>query len=192
MDREGKKRDCIDEKNSTLLLSKDFESSTLKANSENVKTYWLNNHNCRSMKIPKGLKADRDNVLIYGKDENENLLPLQVNETGRIMTDGIDFNNLTQEAITTDEWKSLPSFDVSKFKTYTFAVVNFSLNEATVRVEISPNDCHYLIETLNQVIPPEGMIVLVPKYFLRYARLAVKSVCENHSVNLKIYLQAQG
>lgn len=178
---------------SAIILANRMDIRSLQTNTKEAFVEKLDSYNRPYwIKVPpKNLNADKDNVLLYGQDANGQKHPIQTNHEGYIKIDSVEFVHLEEETTTTNCWKPTSSFDVSKFKTYTFAIINKGNNDAEVKFQISPDNEYFYTENFIYYIPEQEINIIVPNRFLRYARLLVKTKKTDCFTSLKIILQAQ-
>lgn len=178
---------------SAIILAKRMDIRSLQSNTKEALVERLDRYNRPYwIKVsPQNLNANKDNVIIYGQDSDGQKYPIQTNHEGQIKIDSVEFVNLEEETSTNNNWESTISFDVSKFKTYTIAIINIGDDDAEVKLQISPDDEHFFTENFIYHIPKKDINLIVPNRFLRYARLLIKTKKPGCFTILKIILQAQ-
>lgn len=78
--------------------------------------------------------------------------------------------------------------DVSGFRVYSYAIINYGVGTAFVALQISPDGLSFMIDGIEQTVPASGAIVLTPVFFLQYMRLAYRATAASP---LAIAWQAQ-
>lgn len=128
----------------------------------------------------------RDGVRLYGS----NGLPVAATPGGALLvaTSGCCFAEFTEEITASSAPFPTSEKDVSRYRCYSFAVLNEGPAAAFVGVEISPDGAHWAQDSALHRIAPGGMAVVTPGRFLRYVRLLCSSEL---SSKLKIWFQAQ-
>jgi len=108
--------------------------------------------------------------------------------TARAVTDvSATRANITNTAGTPDE-----TYEVLKYSTWTFGVVNDSLAanaQANVKLQISPDGTTWKDEAGPVTINQNAMETLVATIFLKYARVYYNAVNAASAVTLRIYFQ---
>lgn len=178
---------------SPLLLARRMDMRSLYNYNEDVYVARLDKYNLNPWikGSPPRLSAMNDSVLIYGQDENNKKHAVRTDHAGRVKVDTVEFINI-EEDISIEGCPIVSgSFDVSEFKTYTFAIINYSCCNIQVQLQISPDNLHFYNEGIVEEILPRDINVMVPKRFLRYVRLLFISTSEADHAALKVYLQGQ-
>jgi hypothetical protein len=107
--------------------------------------------------------------------------------------------NLAQRAFTDvylsadsgDEWRYSDAFDISQQSIVTIFAKNGGVNDAVIKLQISPDDSSYVDDSDENTIMPGMMKAMVPARFGRYLRVAYRSVNIAESTSLHIWYQAQ-
>lgn len=128
----------------------------------------------------------RDGVRLYGS----NGLPIDATPGGalRVETSGCGFIEFTEEIRASSVPFPTSAKDVSRYRDYSFAVLNEGPAGAFVGVEISPDAAHWAQDSALHRVDPGGMVVVTATHFLRYVRLLCSSEL---SSDLRIWFQAQ-
>lgn len=117
----------------------------------------------------RNLTPDRDGVRIYGSAA----APLATTADGlaRVQVAERAFVDSRESVLATAVPAAAFSRDVSGVRLFSFAVFNPGAAAAVVRLEISPDGVHWAADTPDQEVVPGALLVLVPRFFLRYARV---------------------
>lgn len=147
--------------------------------------------------LPVNVKADikadlrdltplRDGVRVYGS----NGFPLNATPFGalQVETTGSAFQEFTEDLTATAVPVPTSVRDVSRYRHYTFAVLDEGPGSAQVQVEISPDAVHWVADSVAHRVEPGGLVVVTASYFLRYIRLLCHSEL---SADLRVWFQAQ-
>lgn len=144
----------------------------------------------------RSLNAVQDSVEVYGQHDS-NKLPVRVDDKGRleVVTKGsipsVVFSEETYPGIIiTNNPTAVPLQDTSNKTVYTYSVVNRGSASIDVDIEVSPDGDHFTVDTHQQVASNET-IVLVPKYFLKYTRLNLRTPSPSTITTADVYFQAQ-
>lgn len=103
------------------------------------------------------------------------------------------FTNFVQKhLITSDRERHSKTMNVSRLKTYTFLVSNVGPNEVTCQTEISPDGISWeSFGELELTVSPGKMQVLLPQYFLRFARVKFKNKKSGFPSIINVWFQGQ-
>jgi len=137
----------------------------------------------------RDLTFTQDSIRIYGSESD----PL-------VTTDGL-LNILhraryvasdTAENVTTasTEYAGLLAADVSEKSNVSFAVHNKGAQQVSIRVEVSPNNSLWILDSEEMTLAGNAATVFVPKYFLKYARIAYASLTDATTVTFDAWYQA--
>lgn len=144
----------------------------------------------------RSLNPYRDRAQMYGTD-GSSALPILTDSEGRLIVANAASSSTRQYIETrftnidaVDHWTRLPSQDISRLIVYTYVALNQGAEPARVKVELSPDNVHYQLHR-EIVVTPSELRIIVPAYFLRYARIAVKAENDNAPSVVDIYFQAQ-
>lgn len=174
-----------------VLLSTKFEESTIqKRDSESI-TIPLETQYMFSGKVRKIADATKDSVQIFGEDAEGKVTPVRTDKKGIVQVDDTRFTEIIEEACVEREWCTMPVINVSQYKVYSFAIVNCSSVDIEAAIQISPNKEDYFTDIPPQLVRAEDVNVLVPKRFLKYARVVLRAKSFTGSARVKIYLQVQ-
>jgi hypothetical protein len=133
-------------------------------------------------------------VTVFGSNST---VPIRTDAQGRLVIAGeihispVQFTEVMfTGAVSTDEFRALPSQNVSLQTNLSYALVNRSANAILIHLEISPNDTDYTVDTESTV---EGfsMKVITPLRFLKFNRISFRSLEAGQSATLDVYYQAQ-
>ena len=140
------------------------------------------------------LNQTEDRVTVFGSNST---VPIRTDAEGRLVIAGeihvspVQFTEVVfTGAVSTDEFRALPSQNVSLQTNLSYALVNRSANAVFIHLEISPNDTDYTVDTESTV---EGfsMKVITPLKFLKFNRISFRSLEAGQSATLDVYYQAQ-
>ncbi|GAB6152849.1 hypothetical protein JCM17380_15990 [Desulfosporosinus burensis] len=134
----------------------------------------------------RNLTPIRDRVQIYGSSQ----VPLATSISGRAQVEisGHGFHE-SLEDVTADQTRLFTTIrDVSALPRFSFAVYNFGTHHADVQAQLSPDGIHWALEGDQQKVEPKTLIIVTPKNFLRYIRLAYEA---EGLTTLRIWVQAQ-
>jgi len=84
----------------------------------------------------------------------------------------------------------LPAVDTSRQTTYSFGIVNRGESPVVARIQISPDGEHFA-EDAEETIEGGRTAALVPMRFLRYSRVAVRTLDPGAVSVVDVYYQAQ-
>lgn len=132
-----------------------------------------------------------DSVLIYGYDGSSNQVIL-TDSSGRLQTVSFpDFTEASQSVSTATAYAYSTSRNVGEHATYSFFIQNSDAdNDATVKLEISPDDSTYLIEGDEVAVAAQSSVVLQPDRFLKWSHIGYKSTTAGSDASLTIIWQA--
>ncbi|WP_191204950.1 DUF6385 domain-containing protein [Paenibacillus terricola] len=91
---------------------------------------------------------------------------------------------------TTNELMPLPAQATTHMTVYSYAVINEGDAPAVVQVQVGPDGLNYAAD-VEETIPAGRTGVIAVSRFLRFTRLAVRSLHEEQPTSLKVYFQAQ-
>lgn len=91
---------------------------------------------------------------------------------------------------TTNELMPLPAQATTHLTVYSYAVINEGDAPAVVQVQVGPDGMNFAAD-VEETIPAGRTGVIAVARFLRYTRLAVRSLHEERPTSLKVYFQAQ-
>lgn len=121
----------------------------------------------------RNLTPARDGVRVYGSGAAPlattagGLAQVQVAERG--------FRETVETVTATPAPAATVAQDVSTTRLYSFAVLNSGTGPALVQLEISPDGSHWAADTPEQEVKAGKLLVLAPRFFLRYTRLAYRA-----------------
>ncbi|WP_027718544.1 DUF6385 domain-containing protein [Desulfovirgula thermocuniculi] len=99
---------------------------------------------------------------------------------------------LDRYLITRDEDGFSTTADVSRLRTFSFFVHNKGSHPVMVQLEMSPDGATWnSFEELPYVLAPGEKQLLVPQYFLRYARIRFRNLVPGLSSFLDVWFQGQ-
>ncbi|MEW6661111.1 MAG: DUF6385 domain-containing protein [Bacillota bacterium] len=138
----------------------------------------------------RNLSYQRDTVRIYGSQSGA---PLKTNPDGQAQVEiaGNSFTSVTQAVTTGDSLNRTASYNVSKLKVYSFAVLNTGAKPAIVKIYLSPDGINWIADGPELTQAPGKMEVLVAKYFLHYAAVGYRSAAAGEPTTLTVWFQAQ-
>lgn len=134
----------------------------------------------------RNLTPVRDGVRVYGSSP----APLSTTAEGlaRIQVAAHAFQE-TVENVTAGPIPSASAIqDVSSLRLYSFAVFNSGTGSALVQIQVSPEGSLWAADMPEQEVPAGQLVVLAPRFFLRYARVAYRAATPTP---LTIWFQAQ-
>jgi hypothetical protein len=134
----------------------------------------------------RNLTPTRDKVQIFGSS----LLPLATTNSGRAQVEisGHEFHESIEEVKANQTSASTTTRDVAALPRFSFAIYNFGSVPAHVQAELSPDGVLWAKEGPQLEVGPGNLIIVSPKNFLRYTRLAYWA---ENLTTLKIWVQAQ-
>lgn len=138
----------------------------------------------------RGLSNVSDSILMYGFDGAANQ-PVGTTSAGlvKMQRAGREFDEaFSQNVDAVGTFTGLLSQDTSELSEYSFAVHNKSSNTVGVRVEISPDQSTWYIDTSEQTVDANTIDVFVAAKFLRYTRVAYRSVAGS---TIDVWFQAR-
>lgn len=86
-------------------------------------------------------------------------------------------------------WTDLPPQNTSCKDVYSYAIFNRGKHRARVRVSVGPT-LHDFIPDVEEIVLEKRGVVVVPKRFLKFTRISVKSIGTEPTI-LDIYFQSQ-
>jgi len=93
---------------------------------------------------------------------------------------------------TSDEVRHSKSMDVSRLRVFTFLVINEGLNPVICQAEMSTDGITWgSFGESELTISPGNMQVIVPQYFLRFARVTFKNKNQGFNSVVTIWFQGQ-
>lgn len=134
----------------------------------------------------RNLTPARDGVRVYGSGAAPlattagGLAQVQVAEHG--------FRETVETVTATPAPAATAAQDVSTTRLYSFAVLNSGTGPALVQLEISPDGTHWAADTPEQEVEAGKLLVLAPRFFLRYTRLAYRA---SSPTPLTVWFQTQ-
>lgn len=134
----------------------------------------------------RDLAPVRDGVRIYGSSA----APLATTTGGvaQVQVAERGFRESVEQVVAGPTRATTAPRDVSAVRLYSFAVLNAGTQAAAVQMEISPDRNNWTGDTPEQEVAPGGLLVLAPRFFLRYARLAYRAPSPTP---LRIWFQSQ-
>ena len=91
---------------------------------------------------------------------------------------------------TTNELMPLPAQTTTHMTVYSYAIINEGDAPAVVQVQVGPDGLNYAAD-VEETIPAGRTGVIAVSRFLRFTRLAVRSLHAEKPTSLKVYFQAQ-
>ncbi|MHB1681452.1 MAG: DUF6385 domain-containing protein [Bacilli bacterium] len=140
------------------------------------------------------LNQTADRVTVFGSNST---VPIRTDAQGRLVIAGeihvspVQFTEVVfTDTVSTDEFRALPSQNVSLQTNLSYALVNRSANTILIHLEISPNDTDYIVDT-ESTVERFSMKVITPLRFLKFNRISFRSLEAGQSATLDVYYQAQ-
>ncbi|MCW3489269.1 DUF6385 domain-containing protein [Dethiobacter alkaliphilus] len=136
------------------------------------------------------LTFTEDSIRIYGSEA----FPLTTTDDGllnilqRARFVATDTEDDVETAAT--DFAGLLASDVSEKTNVSFAVHNTSNEQLSIRVEVSPDETLWILDSEELTLEGEEATVFVPKYFLKYARIAYASLTDGETVTFDAWFQA--
>lgn len=134
----------------------------------------------------RDLSPLRDGVQVYGSSPS----PLATTTEGlaQVQVAQRAYAEFREEVRATPTWAFTADRDVSTLRVYSYAVLNTGAATASVRMQISPDGLNWVDDTPEQQILAGKLLVLAPRFFLRYARLAYQAIT---TTSLVVWFQSQ-
>ncbi|MBS3976675.1 MAG: hypothetical protein KGZ75_08130 [Syntrophomonadaceae bacterium] len=138
----------------------------------------------------RNLNYQKDSIRVYGSQAG---VPLQTNPAGQAQVEiaGNSFISDIKTVVTGDTLVYAASYDVSRIKVYSYAVLNTGTKPAALRVYISPNGVNWVADGPELILTPGKMELLVAKYFLHYSSVGFWSLNKGELTGLTIWFQGQ-
>lgn len=138
----------------------------------------------------RNLNYQKDSIRVYGSQAG---VPLQTNPEGQAQVEiaGNSFVSDAKTVVTGDSFVYATSYDVSRLKVYSYAVLNTGTKPAAVKIYISPDGVNWVADAPELILAPGKMEVLVAKYFLHYSSVSFRSANIGELTTLTIWFQGQ-
>lgn len=103
------------------------------------------------------------------------------------------FTNVVQYGLRTDDGdRHSRPVDISRIRTFSFVIANHGPGPVVVQVELSPDGNLWdAFGEPEHLIEPGGKKLLVPQYFLHYARLRFRNAVPGRDTALTVWFQGQ-
>ena len=104
------------------------------------------------------------------------------------------FHNFVEKDLATaDRERHSRVRDVSRLQMFTFLVLNTGPNPVTCRAEMSPDGVNWdSFGESRYTVSPGGMQIIVPQYYLRFARLKYSNEKPGFNSVITIWFQGRG
>ncbi|MDI3257374.1 MAG: DUF6385 domain-containing protein [Kyrpidia sp.] len=101
------------------------------------------------------------------------------------------FRQSIETYTTTDNLQGSNFIELAGLEIYTFVVINSGTNPATVGLQVSPDQGTFLEDSLFTDVSPQAAVALVPRLFLRYARIVFRSAIPGRPTTVIIVFNGQ-
>ncbi|MCL6577583.1 DUF6385 domain-containing protein [Kyrpidia sp.] len=101
------------------------------------------------------------------------------------------FHQSIETYTTTDNLQGSNFIELAGLEIYTFVVINSGTNPATVALQVSPDQGTFLTDSLFTDLIPQSAVALVPRLFLRYARIVFRSTTPGRPTTITIVFNGQ-
>ncbi|ADG05915.1 DUF6385 domain-containing protein [Kyrpidia tusciae] len=101
------------------------------------------------------------------------------------------FRQFVETYTTSDQLTGSNFIELAGLNIYTFVVINAGTAPATVGVQVSPDQGTLIADGLLESVAPQGAVALVPRLFLRYARVVFQSAEPGRPTDVIIVFNGQ-
>ncbi|MBX6395663.1 MAG: hypothetical protein IRY98_08075 [Alicyclobacillaceae bacterium] len=101
------------------------------------------------------------------------------------------FRESIETYTTTDNLRGSNLIELAGLDLQTFVVINSGANPALVALQITPDQGTFLLDSPFTEVAPQSAVMLVPKHFLRYARIVFRSAIAGRPTSLAIVFNGQ-
>ncbi|MGB9887922.1 MAG: DUF6385 domain-containing protein [Moorellales bacterium] len=137
----------------------------------------------------RDLTYTQDTVRIYGSETyalETTLGRLNIRHRSRYFVS----DTATTVTTTSTTYTGLLAQDVSELTHVSFAVHNRGSGVVSIKIEVSPDASLWITDTEAMTVAANSATVFVPKYFLKYARLAYASLTADSAITFDAWFQA--
>ena len=137
----------------------------------------------------RDLAYTQDTVRIYGSETNPLATTdgyLNILQRSRYMASETSAD--VTSSVTT--YSGLLASDVSVMSNVSFAIHNKGANQVSVRIDVSPDNTLWITDTAATTLEGNEATVFVPRYFLKYARVAYASLTDATAITFDAWYQA--
>lgn len=135
----------------------------------------------------RNLTPQRDGVRIY--DSNSNLIESTPEGAIKVQMASRRFIGAEESVIADSIENYTLGKDVSEMTMYSYVIKNRGSTPGVIHLEISPDGVNWVADSMEQEIFPGQLKIFVPQFFLRYIRVAYRSI--DSTTPLTIWFQAQ-
>lgn len=137
----------------------------------------------------RDLAYTQDTVRVYG---SETYALETTNGWANILHRSRYFTSDTATTVTgtSATYTGLLAQDVSDKTNVSFAVHNTGAAQISVRIDVSPDNNLWITDTTAQTLEGNAATVFVPKYFLKYARVAYAALTDGSAFTFDAWFQA--